>query len=164
MSNCINSKLRILNPSTIESIESGGTSNILPDERNKATFNISNLTDFINCGENETKRRKFIEGYANKDTHLVYNQTKTESQRDQIRDFIALHKQFPNFKPNRTDLGTMSSTGGFFGSLNNSLSIFAVTIIGQGNAEQQQYWVPKILNFEITGSYAQTELGIYFLK
>lgn len=46
-----------------------------------------------------------------------------------------------------------------YGSLNNSHGIFAATIAGQGNVEQQRFWLPKIWNFELTGSYAQTELG-----
>ena len=45
------------------------------------------------------------------------------------------------------------------GALGNSHNFFLLTIIGQGNEEQQRYWVPKIINFEITGAYVQTELG-----
>eukprot|EP01119_Soliformovum_irregulare_P011146 TRINITY_DN2776_c0_g1_i1.p1 TRINITY_DN2776_c0_g1~~TRINITY_DN2776_c0_g1_i1.p1 ORF type:complete len:666 (-),score=227.53 TRINITY_DN2776_c0_g1_i1:202-2058(-) len=37
--------------------------------------------------------------------------------------------------------------------------MFAPSIRGQGDAEQVKTWLPKALNYEIIGTYAQTELG-----
>jgi acyl-CoA oxidase len=33
------------------------------------------------------------------------------------------------------------------------------TVREQGSEEQQAFWMPKILNYDIIGCYAQTELG-----
>jgi len=40
-----------------------------------------------------------------------------------------------------------------------SLSMFPTTLQNLGTPEQAAKWVPKTRNFEIVGTYAQTELG-----
>jgi len=39
------------------------------------------------------------------------------------------------------------------------MSMFVTTVREQASEEQQKYWMPKILNYDIIGCYAQTELG-----
>ncbi|KAF2185589.1 acyl-CoA oxidase [Zopfia rhizophila CBS 207.26] len=39
------------------------------------------------------------------------------------------------------------------------MSMFVTTIREQGSEEQKAYWMPKILNYDIIGCYAQSELG-----
>ncbi|KAF2035642.1 acyl-CoA oxidase [Setomelanomma holmii] len=39
------------------------------------------------------------------------------------------------------------------------MSMFVTTVREQASKEQQAYWMPKILNYDIIGCYAQTELG-----
>ncbi|KAF2622244.1 acyl-CoA oxidase [Macroventuria anomochaeta] len=39
------------------------------------------------------------------------------------------------------------------------MSMFVTTVREQASEEQQAYWMPKILNYDIIGCYAQTELG-----
>lgn len=39
------------------------------------------------------------------------------------------------------------------------LTMFLTTIKEQADEEQHSYWMPKILNWDIVGAYAQTELG-----
>ncbi|EOA92254.1 hypothetical protein ACJQWK_03762 [Exserohilum turcicum] len=39
------------------------------------------------------------------------------------------------------------------------MTMFATTVREQGSEEQQRHWMPKILNYDIIGCYAQTELG-----
>jgi acyl-CoA oxidase len=94
-----------------------------------------------------------------KDTHLKYNHTRGEALKDHVKDFIGIHHKYQNFRPTRKDIAIMTEISVGYGSLNNSHSIFMLTVVGQGSPEQQRYWVPKIMNFEITGTYAQTELG-----
>jgi len=149
----------ILEPSDKQSQLSGGTINILPDERKKASFVTKDLIDFLNGGEAATKRRKFIEAAMSKDIYEKYNLTRPELLKVQIKDFIDIHKKYANFKPTRQDISTMSESSVGFSSLGNSHNWFLMTIVGQGNLEQQQYWTQKILKFEIVGAYAQTELG-----
>ena len=150
-----------LKPSNVESKLSGGTSDILPNERKKASFNVQDLIHYLNGGVEATKKRKFIESAMNKDLHLKYNYTRSELLKDHVKEFVGIHYKWKNYRPTRQDIATMAEISVGYGSLNNSHSIFMLTIIGQGSPEQQQFWVPKILNFEVTGTYAQTELGIY---
>ena len=37
--------------------------------------------------------------------------------------------------------------------------MFLVTLENQLSDEQKKKWLPKVLNYEILGTYAQTELG-----
>ena len=43
--------------------------------------------------------------------------------------------------------------------LRTHVAMFTPTILGQGDEEQKTKWLEKCLNFEIIGSYSQTELG-----
>lgn len=151
-----------LTPSEISSKYSGGTSHLLPNERKNATFKTEDMIHLLNGGPEKTKRRKFFESMISKDTedaHQIYNHDRAESVKHALKEFIRIHKPYKNFKVTREDILYMSQVAIATGALNNSHSIFIGTVIGQGNDEQVQYWVPKILSFEITGSYAQTELG-----
>jgi len=151
-----------LTPSNTPSKYSGGTSHILPEERARSSFNVEELYDFLNGGKEGTKRRHFIESTISKDPedlHRIYNYSRSDYLKHEVKEFIRIHKPFKNFKPTREDICYMSDVAIGFGSLNNSHGIFLSTLFGQGNDEQVAFWVPKLLNFEITGSYAQTELG-----
>jgi len=156
-------ELITLKPSNQQSKVSGGTSDVLPNERKKASFDVQQLIHFLNGGVEATKKRKFLESAMNKDLHMKYNFTRSELLKDHVKEFVGIHKKWKNYKPTRQDIATMAEISIGYGSLNNSHSIFMLTIIGQGSPEQQQYWVPKILNFEVTGTYAQTELGKLYL-
>ncbi len=149
-------------PSTTQSRLSGGTAGLLPAERSKASFNVQDMIHFLNGGPDKTKRRKFFESLISKDpedSHKAYNYERGEHLKYQLSDFIRIHKPYKNFNVTRDDLVYMSQVAISTGALNNSHSIFMGTVLGQGNEEQVKYWFPKILSFEITGSYAQTELG-----
>ena len=159
MNTTSNNKHLVLTPSNTQSFTSGGTSDVLPKERAKASFNVQELIHILNGGENNTKKRKFIESFINKDLHLHYNYTRQDLYKKRVKDFIEVHKKFPNYKPSRYELMMMGEQNYGMGALGNSHNLFLLTIIGQGNEEQQRYWVPKIINFEITGAYVQTELG-----
>ena len=151
-----------LTPSDKQSKYSGGTCNVLPEERKKASFNVETLTHFLNGGPELTKKRKFIESIIDKNPetfHQIYNYDREQALSHHVKEFIRIHKPYKNFKPTREDIGTMMEVSVGYGALNNSHGIFISTIIGQGNEEQAKFWVSKLYNFEITGSYAQTELG-----
>ncbi len=151
-----------LEGSEIESKTSGGTASILPNERSKSSFNVERMINFLNGGKDLTKRRKFLESVISdkpEDMTKKNNFTREDFLKEGVRDYIGYHKKWANFKPTRRDIFFMSESSYGGGSLNNSNSIFLLTIIGQGSEEQQQFWGPKILRFEMTGAYAQTELG-----
>lgn len=152
-----------LTPGNKEGLTCGGTADILKNERKKTTFNIDELYEILCGGKELIKRRKFIESAItnsyNDNYHELYDKTRQELMEISIKDFIEIHKKFKNFKPNRYDISVMTELSLTSGPLNNSHGIFLQTIAGQGSEEQVNFWMPKILNFEITGSYAQTELG-----
>lgn len=151
-----------LTPSETQSRTSGGTSHILPRERAKTKWDKDELIHFLNGGKDLTKRRKFVESVINKDPelmHNVYNFSRSDYLSHGVKEFVRIHKPFKDFKPTREDVCFMSDVAVGFGALNNSHSIFMSTVIGQGNDQQVRFWLPKIFTFEITGSYAQTELG-----
>lgn len=152
----------VLTPGTKESLTCGGTSHILPEERKKGTFDPEELYEYLCGGKELAKRRKFIESVITKDYHEFhdkYNNSREEYLSEHVKEFIDIHKKYKNFKPTRQDIGVMAEVSIGYGSLNNSHGIFLQTIAGQGSDEQCRFWVPKVLNFEITGAYAQTELG-----
>ena len=152
----------ILTPGTVESPTCGGTSHILPEERKNATFDVEEMYEYLCGGKENVKRRKFIESVITKDYHEFhdkYNNSREEYMAEGVKDFVRIHKAYKNFKPTRLDIGIMAEVSIGYGSLNNSHGIFLQTVAGQGSKEQCDFWVPKILNFEITGAYAQTELG-----
>ena len=151
-----------LTPSEVQSRTSGGTSHILPRERAKTKWDKEELVNFLNGGKDMTKRRKFVESVINKDSesfHDIYNYSRSDYLSHGVKEFIRIHKPWKDFKPTREDICFMSDIAVGFGALNNSHAIFSSTIIGQGNDEQVKFWLPKIYTFQITGSYAQTELG-----
>jgi flavocytochrome c len=151
-----------LTPSDTQSRTSGGTAHILPKERAKTTWDREELMHYLNGGKEMTKKRKFVESVINKDPELfhdIYNFSRADYLSHGVKEFIRIHKPFKNYKPTREDICFMSDIAVGFGALNNSHSIFLSTVIGQGTDEQVRFWLPKIYNFEITGSYAQTELG-----
>lgn len=53
----------------------------------------------------------------------------------------------------------MSESFKHIGALNNHYMIFIPTITTNGTPAQVKHWYGKALRFEITGCYAQTELG-----
>jgi len=151
-----------LTPSDTQSKTSGGTAHVLPNERKNASFDVQELVHYLNGGPEMTKKRKFIESVISKDPedqHRIYNFNRHEYVEHHLKEFIRIHKSFKNYRPTREEIGFMSDVATGTGALSNSHSIFLNTVIGQGNAEQSAFWVPKLMSFEITGSYAQTELG-----
>ena len=78
-----------------------------------------------------------------------------------FRDFIGLHKPFieDGYMPTREEVIWMSEGATNTGSLMTHFALFLPTILGQASPEQVMRWLPKTLNFQMVGSYAQTELG-----
>ncbi len=154
--------LLTLTPSNKASRTSGGTADMLPEERKMGSFNVQELVHYLNGGPEMTKKRKFIESVITKDPeeqHSLYNHNRHEYITHHIKEFVRIHKPFKKFQPTVEDIGFMSDVSTGFGALNNSHGLFFATLVGQGSEEQSNFWLPKLMNFEITGSYAQTELG-----
>ncbi|XP_063548947.1 probable peroxisomal acyl-coenzyme A oxidase 1 isoform X1 [Cydia strobilella] len=146
----------------------------LQKERDRCTFNVQELTQYLDGGEKITKYRKEME-----DKVLNVKGLRDEvpeeylSHKDRyenaVRKAVIMHQTLGNLDEHnlneeekaRLDLRTTISSAIF--KENSPLilhySMFTKVIAGQADDEQQKYWLPKIRNMKIIGTYAQTELG-----
>lgn len=150
-----------LSPSNTESAVSGGTSDILPSERARATFPIEKLTNYLDGGVEGTKRRRFIlTPTKDLDASGKYNLNPHELLKHHVQHFLNVHEPFwDTFKPTRDDIIWMMENANFSGSLMNHYGLFLPTLEVHCSDEQKEWWATKARRFEIAGAYAQTELG-----
>jgi len=151
-----------LKPSDKPSWISGGTAHLLPLEREKATFDVDRMSEAIYGGPSGVKRRKFILLPAAKMVYPEkYEWSREKMMSKSIEDFIAIHKDFvqEGYRPQRDEVGWMGEMAQQTGSMMPHFGLFLPTIMGQGSLDQIMIWLPKALNFEIIGCYAQTELS-----
>jgi cytochrome b involved in lipid metabolism len=144
--------------STTQSWNSGGTAGELPAERAKASFDIEKLTNLIDGGVDNTKRRRYILAPLSRMESIdKYNMTRNELLEAHFRDFITLHKAYivDGYIPKRDEVVWMSENSTLSGSLMPHMGLFMPTIVGQGDAEQIGWWLWKTMTFEMIGSYAQ---------
>jgi hypothetical protein len=160
-----------LEPSDIESWNSGGTAGVLPAERELASFDTETMTRFLDGGMKETIRRRWIMGsseeLAEKDHDFGGKSTKYDLERSgkdgavaaNFVHFMEIHKQHLDkmYVPQGNEMLYMQmgqTMGGYPG-----FGLFVLTISGQSSMEQLGWWLPPAYKLSITGAYAQTELG-----
>lgn len=146
-----------------QSWSSGGTEHILPNERKKATFNVEKITNILDGGKDNTKRKKFIlsPGKNRVIGDDKYHMTRGQLMERHFKDFIGMHKKFTSkaYTPSTGEVIWMSENAMNTGSLMPHFGLFLPTIVGQGSMQQVMWWAIRAMNFQIVGSYAQTELG-----
>ncbi|XP_028031476.1 probable peroxisomal acyl-coenzyme A oxidase 1 isoform X1 [Bombyx mandarina] len=148
----------------------------LQNERNKCSFNVRELTEFIDGGKNRTLERKHIEKLilAQKDelfggTPEDYLSHKEKYERaiqtnviilKIVQDFMrdANGGDLTNYRDVLTTLlnFVVSREGTPFAL---HFMMFLPVFLSQADEEQQMEWLPRAWNCNIIGSYAQTELG-----
>jgi acyl-CoA oxidase len=150
-----------MNPSNKESRVSGGTSEILPIERAKATFDSEKLTNFLDGGADQTKRRRFIiKQSSDADLSEKFNLGRPELMKEHVKHFLKIHESFwDTWKPTRDDVVWMMESAVLSGSLMNHYGLFVPTIDVQASDQQREWWHKRAMRCQIIGSYAQTELG-----
>ncbi|XP_039754797.1 probable peroxisomal acyl-coenzyme A oxidase 1 [Pararge aegeria] len=148
----------------------------LLNERAKCNFDVEELTNLLDDGVEHTKRRRTLE----------QNILSIEGLQDDIPEEYLSHKEKYENGLRKTLLMCKAlqtydkeSAGRSFQenirlNFRNSLwsavtkdtsplllhlEMFMIAILEQGNEEQREYWSKKATNFEIIGTYAQTELG-----
>jgi len=84
---------------------------------------------------------------------------RTELYRRALGAAMALPKLAKDHGLTPEDFGYVTRLLGFPLPIDLHFSMFVTTIRGQGDDEQQAYWLPKAVNFEIVGTYAQTEVN-----
>jgi acyl-CoA oxidase len=148
-------------PSSTPSRNSGGTKDILVNERKKTTFEIEKMTNILDGGPKKTARRRFILSPGKDiDVSDKYLMDRPEVVREHVKHFIGIHGPFAGtFIPTREDATWMQENAMISGSLMNHYGLFMPTILSQSNDDQVGWWLPRAAMFSIIGCYAQTELG-----
>ncbi|CAH0405622.1 unnamed protein product [Chilo suppressalis] len=146
----------------------------LQRERDKCTFNITELTHLIDGGPQNTEERKKREDMVLKEgIHVEDVPSEYLSHKEKYE--LAIKKACLLFKMIRrlqeeenTGMENYRAVlGGMLGSailrdgspLTLHYVMFIPTLMGQGTVEQQAYWIGRAFNLDIIGTYAQTELG-----
>jgi len=155
---------------TVATKTCGGTAGVLPMERSKATFDVNALKMILYGGEERYKEvqqwRKIFDPKEHPEfdfTYDIYDERKVAWKKSLSRTFAAhkIAKSKPDMLSNhmqgRLSIGnyvqnSSSAAGNHFGIFVGALQMMA-------NDEQLKKWFRRAINMEITGAYAQTELG-----
>ncbi|XP_050419346.1 peroxisomal acyl-coenzyme A oxidase 1 [Patella vulgata] len=146
------------------------TASVNPDlqnERNKATFDPIQLTYLLHNGPQQTRRKRYIQSLALNDRVKQNFRTWTELSREERYEesmkkciYCADRVKELGFKDpvdiyiyNQMFTGHENSPFG----LHNSM--FTDVLTQQGTEEQKAKWLPLAKNYQILGTYAQTEMG-----
>ncbi|CAH0694980.1 unnamed protein product [Spodoptera exigua] len=144
-------------------------------ERAKCNFNIMEVTHILDGGEENTLRRKKIEDIAlnsgaSKDSFPEEHMSPKEKYENAVRKSCLYADLVKNHFAHLTGLETFGINSGvirrtadaFFKEVSPFLlhmGMFVPTIMGQCTSEQMSYWLPRAMDMQIIGTYAQTELG-----
>ncbi|KAI5632452.1 acyl-CoA oxidase domain-containing protein [Phthorimaea operculella] len=146
----------------------------LQKERNRCSFNVEELTNFIDGSAKETADRrksenKILSIKELKDVVPEEYLSHKEKYENAIRKAVKLYavlkemadkdasemEMARSMYANRTIPAIFKDTSPF--TLH--FAMFIPTIIGQADEKQKEYWLKRAINMEIIGTYAQTELG-----
>ncbi|XP_045447152.1 probable peroxisomal acyl-coenzyme A oxidase 1 [Melitaea cinxia] len=146
----------------------------LQNERNKCTFNVEELTNFLDEGPQNTKNRRELEkkilsikGIRDEipEEYLSHK----EKYENAVRKSVLLYKAIKDNNDKNTPLEEKIRAS-FRNVISSAIfkdnspfmlhnAMFLTAILGQANDEQREYWLKRAENYEILGTYAQTELG-----
>ncbi|XP_002732026.1 peroxisomal acyl-coenzyme A oxidase 1-like [Saccoglossus kowalevskii] len=138
----------------------------LRKEREKASFNISELTYIIDRGEDKTNRRRYLVSLALNDPDFNETNMNFLSRDEQYSSVVrrSVHIVQKLRKMKLTDLKDQFIYKA--AALRGHGSIFAIhdlmlipMLQNFATDEQKKIFLSKALNYEITGTYLQTELG-----
>ncbi|XP_043266221.1 probable peroxisomal acyl-coenzyme A oxidase 1 isoform X1 [Colletes gigas] len=143
-------------------------------ERERCTFNPTELTHLLDGSPEKTQQRRDREQFFLSDPELqdktpVKYKSHKEVYEDAVRKacrVLQKVRQLQESGKGGMDVFT-HVLGGMFGSAilkdGNPLlvhyAMFLPAIMGQGTTKQQEYWITRSWSGNIIGTYAQTELG-----
>eukprot|EP01083_Nonionella_stella_P043951 118551_1 len=148
-------------PSNLKSRNSGGTADILPKERAKASFNVSTMTTIIDGSKKNTARRKFFAGSVeDEDAFSKYSLTRPEIFYESWRSWMEVHGPYlGKWKLKSGDTDMMVHSRVHSGGPGASYGIFVLPIMSRGTPDQMKNFGFRGYNMKIVGGYAQTEIG-----
>lgn len=138
--------------SNVQSRLSGGTADILPKERAKATFDIEKMTNLLDGGEAATERKRFIASVTeDTNTSNKFFWERPEALKQHVKFFLDAHDEYlGRIIPNHQDGSFMSDHAMLSGSFVNHYGLFLPTIAGQASGEQQTRWLPATITFQVS--------------
>ncbi|VVC95919.1 unnamed protein product [Leptidea sinapis] len=145
----------------------------LQKERDSCTFNTEELTNFFDAGDKYTRKRRELENkiFSIKelkdeipDEYLSHKEKYENALRKAVLLLKAMKKigYSRNFEDvHKSSFRESVHTGIFKDGSPFMLqySMFIPTLQGMADEEQKRRWLNRAMNFEIIGTYAQTELG-----
>ncbi|XP_068705320.1 peroxisomal acyl-coenzyme A oxidase 1-like [Montipora foliosa] len=141
--------------------------NVNPDlarEREKASFNPTELTYLIYGGREKTERKRYLESLLltdpvlnNDDSYVLDRSRIYERSCQKSMHLLELVKKY-NIT-NEEEITILERSSGTIAAYGLSKSMFIPTIKSQGTEEQKAKWLPLAESLHIIGTYAQTELG-----
>lgn len=146
------SAVEITTPSNTQSRLSGGTADILPAERARATFNVEKMTNLLDGGAKTTERRRFIISVTeDSNTADKYFWERPEALKQHVKFFLDAHDEYlGKIIPSFQDGSFMSDNAMLSGSFVNHYGLFLPTLSGQASAEQQSQWIPQTITFQVS--------------
>lgn len=145
--------------------------NVNPDlarERQKATFNVEELSAVLYGGQQKLQRKRYLENIVLQDPFLGnaepidVTSDRGSQYEEAMRRNIYSEKLTKNL--GITDRDEKSIIRGMIfpnipGTFDVHKSMFTVTIMQHATKDQAKYWMPKVENLQVIGTYAQTEIG-----
>ena len=161
-----------------QSWENGGTQNILPLERARATFDVKRMMGIL-TGTRATFQRQWIQAAhddvaeerglvpAGDDSFTPEVEVHSETSRENnivesLKHFMEIHWEHLNsgYRPKGQDMSFMSAAKfGKTGPLSLQCGVFMSTLRSQTSDEQKEWWLGRAQRLGLIGCYAQTELG-----
>ncbi|XP_075992761.1 acyl-coenzyme A oxidase 1-like [Anticarsia gemmatalis] len=143
-------------------------------ERKKCVFDVQELTYYLDGGVQATENRRKLEdrvlstkGLLDEipEEYLSHKEKYENAIRKAVMFYRAMQKAAdPNLSEQDKATAAYRSLLSSAVFKDNSpfalqLAMFIPAIVGQADEEQRKYWLKRASNFEIIGTYAQTELG-----
>ncbi|XP_042906100.1 peroxisomal acyl-coenzyme A oxidase 1 [Parasteatoda tepidariorum] len=133
-------------------------------ERKNASFNIKELTNFLDGSKEKTNRRKELEQLFYNDPELqdkvpVDYLSHSEIYDDALRKSLHIFHRAMELADPQEILSIADAILQEASPLTVHFVMFIPTLMGLATEDQQAKWLPDALEMKIIGTYAQTELG-----
>ncbi|XP_028907494.1 peroxisomal acyl-coenzyme A oxidase 2 isoform X1 [Ornithorhynchus anatinus] len=143
---------------------SKGVNPDIDSERKVKSFSVEKLTNFLDGSAEKTKKRRRVEKIIFSDPifmkESIYFMNQNERYEAAVQKTVRMKMIMKQMGWTENGLEMTYCYRALGGDLAfNIHSIFQKAIMGLGSDEQIAKWIPPAQNFQIIGTYAQTELG-----